>query len=297
MNPFALPGPDFLEFIGALSLLVVLAILALRQLLGPGGRPQRRVTDPYAIALLRGGTPEAIRVGAMNLVRRELLLCSGRSLRAAAGALDQVRDEAERGLVMACLSPIEGWRLLGSPSARSGFANRLHELEVQGLAPDAGLRQTFRLLAVAGILVVGFFGLGKLLMALSSGHARVFFLPILLIAVAAVLLWLFARLPTAAPRGRTLLGELQALLGSLRSHAVAGKPEEALFLSAVFGAAALSASDQAVMQGAFRPQPNTSISSSGCSSGSGSGCGSGGSGGSGGGGCGGGGCGGCGGGG
>src|SRR5947207_14647132 len=108
MNPFDLRGPEFLEFYVALAAVVLIVVMILRQFLGPGGRPFRRLTDPYAIALMRGGPEEAIRVATAGLVKRGLVACKGRGLEAAAGAAEPAQDPVDRAIVAACRTSLDG---------------------------------------------------------------------------------------------------------------------------------------------------------------------------------------------
>jgi uncharacterized protein (TIGR04222 family) len=284
MNPFSLPGPDFLGFYLILILVVLATVLVLRRRLGPGGRANRRLTDPYSIALLRDGPEEAIRVVVLALVERKLLTRSGTMLESAKGALAQVSDPAEHAIVLACVLPIEGWRLLTNETARAGFEPRQHELRTLGLAPTAALHLQHQAIALAGLAVLGATAGIKLVIALNTGHHNVAFLVCLTIGTVVVMSVIAVHRIWATPRGRTVLSDLKNLFGALRYHPVAGRPDETLFLAAVFGIDALTAPEIAVMRDTFRaPQQQ---SSSGC--GSSSSCGS-----SGGSSCGGGGCGGC----
>src|SRR6185503_20947566 len=73
MNPFELPGPQFLAFYAMLGAGVLFAVYFLKQR-AEGGEPIRLPsTDPYVIAYLRGGATEAVRLGVAVLVDRQLL--------------------------------------------------------------------------------------------------------------------------------------------------------------------------------------------------------------------------------
>jgi uncharacterized protein (TIGR04222 family) len=67
MNPFDLSGPSFLAFyIGVAIIVVVVAKLAIDAAEG-GAPPALPLGDPYQIAWLRGGTPEAARIAVLAL--------------------------------------------------------------------------------------------------------------------------------------------------------------------------------------------------------------------------------------
>lgn len=292
MNPFTLSGLDFLLVYSSSLAVIVVAIIVIRRRLGAMGLPSKKLTDPYAIALVRGGRSEAIRIGVMSLVRRGLMTQVGRTLQAVTvtGASEQVRDPAEKALLEACVHPREGHTLLDSRVLEVGFRPRVLQLEEAELVPDAAHREQQRWLVFGGAGMLGVLSIGKVLYAVFHGHSNVIGLIILVVVTIALLHWLYRSIPIATPRGRLLLAELRALFGSLRGHVVAGRQDEALFLAAVFGATALPTADQGVMRRAFEPRPQSADSSSSCGATSSSSCGSGsGSGSS----CGGGGCGGC----
>ena len=72
MNPFDLPGPQFLALYAMLGIVVVGRCYT--QTAAEAGEPGRLpVSDPYVIAYLRGGAVEAIRLGVAVLVDRRLL--------------------------------------------------------------------------------------------------------------------------------------------------------------------------------------------------------------------------------
>ena len=80
MNPFDLSGPSFLAFyIGVAIIVVVVAKLAIDAAEG-GAPPALPLGDPYQIAWLRGGTPEAARIAALALTDRGLLAVHGDNL-------------------------------------------------------------------------------------------------------------------------------------------------------------------------------------------------------------------------
>jgi len=62
MNPFDLSGPSFLVFYICVALMVIIALkLVIDE--AEGGAPRALpLNDPYHIAWLRGGTPEAARI-------------------------------------------------------------------------------------------------------------------------------------------------------------------------------------------------------------------------------------------
>src|SRR5271156_4546408 len=81
MNPFDLSGPSFLVFSLAVAVFVVVAVkLVIDE--AEGGAPRALpLSDPYHIAWLRGGTPEAARIAVLSLTDRGLLASKRRQAR------------------------------------------------------------------------------------------------------------------------------------------------------------------------------------------------------------------------
>src|SRR5262245_52643351 len=77
MNPFDLPGPEFLLFYAMLGAVVLFAVYTFKQRAEGGESIRLPSTDPYLIAYLRGGAVETIRLGVAVLVDRQLLEFEG----------------------------------------------------------------------------------------------------------------------------------------------------------------------------------------------------------------------------
>src|ERR1700719_4181716 len=102
MNPFDLSGPAFLVFYICLALIVVIALkLAIDE--AEGGAPRALpLSDPYQIAWLRGGTPEAARIAVLSLTDRGLLAVSGDNLVNSSHAQPVVREPIESAILARC---------------------------------------------------------------------------------------------------------------------------------------------------------------------------------------------------
>ena len=74
MNPFDLRGPEFLVFYLFLSAIVIGAVFLLRHVGEKDQAAKPPIDDPYLIAFLRGGAGEALRVTALSLFDRGLLV-------------------------------------------------------------------------------------------------------------------------------------------------------------------------------------------------------------------------------
>src|SRR5256885_16411680 len=105
MNPFILPGPQFLAFYAGTALAVI-AVLSLWMRF-KGGAPDAKLTeltgDPYSIACIREGEREAIRIAIFNLVDRGLLTCKDEYVVAARkDAAQMVRRPLDRAILASC---------------------------------------------------------------------------------------------------------------------------------------------------------------------------------------------------
>ncbi|MBL8020915.1 MAG: TIGR04222 domain-containing membrane protein [Leptospirales bacterium] len=294
MNPFDLAGPQFLIFY-ALGILVLFgALYLLRRFLEPSDLSGIRVTDPYEIACLRGGTNEVLRIACVKLKDRGVLESEGKQIRAAQGwstnALDPLEDQIATNFA-------------SSSEASSIFKLTHHadhvarSLESKGLIPDEDMRMRRFMIKLAVMVTIGGVAVVRIFQALSHGRVNFIFL-IVLALVGLFLIWRYD--PRRTPAGDRVLAGIKRLLTRLRYTRVKpGGGNDALLLAAAFGLAALP-SEYSYAREWFPKSDSTWSSSSGASTGSGCGssCGSSGdsggdSGGSSGcGGCGGGGCGG-----
>ncbi len=296
-NPLDLPGPQFLAFYLVLVIAVNVA-LRLWSRVRPCDVPPE-LDDPYLIAHLRGGQAEVIRVAAISLMDRGLLVQT--SAEEVATASEEARGLARRPVEIALLdafrAPGPAWRALAPRFSRDldmSCDAIAEELKSMGLL-KTGATILPDLVAVSlGLGVLLGMSLAKLAVALARGHHNIGFL---------VVLTLVGCLLVMAPLGarRTRMGDLalaraKEQFASLRARvstiAPGGATNELSLLAAVFGIGMIPAVTFPYAQQLFpkAQQGDSSGASSGCS---GSGC-SGGSSSScgGGGGCGGG-CGGC----
>jgi uncharacterized protein (TIGR04222 family) len=294
MNPFDLPGPQFLLFYAVLGAGVLFAVYALKQQ-AEGGAPIRLPsTDPYLIAYLRGGAVEAIRLAVAVLVDRQLLEVEGgdrvvrrKSVRPAHGS-----NDLERAILEECEKEIHPGDLTRRQRILE-IARRSYELPLLGLgllatpearnrrARDAGLAMII-LAVVAGIKVA--IGLAR--------NRPVLFLVIF--AIGFVVLTLFLTRGRRTVLGERVLGDLTTLFEGLRDRARELRPNTATnefaMLMAVFGVSAVPVGAFPVMRafgGATRNSGTNVYGASGSGCGGGSSCGGGGSSCGGGGGCGG----------
>jgi uncharacterized protein (TIGR04222 family) len=287
MNPFDLSGPDFLVFY-LIFTIIVAAGLKLAIAGAEGGRPPALpLSDPYQIAWLRGGTPEAARIAVLSLTDRRLLELSGETLKNPRPAETHVREPIETAILTRCSQfGTAATAVLTDAEVDRACAPYRARLERMQLIPDGATKaRRYRWFAVAVALLLGA-AVIKIEVAFGRERHNVAFL-IILTLIAVGVTWLLVN------RRRTSLGDqiikdLRRLFAALQQRAPSIRPggamtSDAMLLAAVFGLSALPAGAFADLLKVYRKSANSS-GGGGCGSACGSGCGGGG---------GGGGCGGC----
>jgi uncharacterized protein (TIGR04222 family) len=235
--------------------------------------------DPYQIAWLRGGTPEAARIAVLALIDRGLLAVNGDNLVNSGSGQSFVREPIERAILSRCAqSGTAATAVLDDPAVEHACASYKAQLEQQQLMPDAGMRaRRYGWFALAAALLLGIAAI-KIAIAIGRGRYNVGFL-ITLAAVAVLAVWLLVR------RRRTSLGnrmvkDLRRLFRALRQRAASIRPgamtSDTVLLAAVFGLSALPAIGFADLHRVYK---KSASSGGGCGSSCGSGCGGGGGGG------------------
>lgn len=297
MNPFEVTGGEFLIFYAAFGAVV----LALAHALRPD-RPARDSvspidpTDPYAIAFLRAGANEALRVATLSLVDRGLLDVTDAADKKHEPELLSQRDAREkvrRPIEVAVLDHFADRQpadsVFGTTKTDAATDQYRERLETAGFLPTETDRQgrvTIKRLASGALwLVAG----ARIVQALGNERSNVFFLILFAVAFS----WAVSRV-VDQPRtgaGDRALAELKALFAGLRARvdqlSPGGATNEMALVAAVFGVGTLPDVRFPFVRKLYRRATSPRSSGSAC----GSGCGGGG-GGDGGDGCGGG-CGGC----
>lgn len=288
-NPLDLPGPQFLVFYTIVAFLTLGLLYAVRAASEAGPAPRLDVSDPYLIAYLRGGTPEALRVATVTLIDRGLLQVDENSRTVAAPArFTPPQHPLEQALMRHFEQSHMAITVFGSAELKAVCNDYEQRLAALGLLPDAARRSARRRLLSAALVVIVGLALAKLGVALARGRTNVLFLIVLTVA-AAVAASVVAT-PRLTTRGRTLLADLRRLFARLRARSAqltrGAATADAALLAAVFGLGALPAAF--AYAHTLYPRASSGGSSLGtsCSASCGSSCGGGGDGG-------GGGCGGC----
>lgn len=282
MNPFDLPGPQFLALYAVLGVAAVTSVYALKQS-AEGGMPVRLPsTDPYLIAYLRGGAVEAVRLGVAVLVDRQLLVIgSGDTVARREGVRPtHGSNDLERAILEQCASAEHPRDLVASERlqgiARRSYEPTLHHLR---LLADPETRQ--RRLREAGLAIVVLVVVAAIKVAIGLARNR----PVSFLVLSAFAFATVALLVTRGRRtvlGDRVLGDLTTLFDALRERADELRPysstSELALLMAVFGMGAVP-----IVAFPFR-RAFTPVQSSSCgsayscgTSSSGGGCGGGGS--------------------
>jgi uncharacterized protein (TIGR04222 family) len=291
MNPFELRGPDFLVFYIVFTIVALYITRALRRSLDgddvslEGARGV--VSDPYALAFLRGGAIETLRVALMSLMDRGVIVVEGGGLKTAEGVEPaHLRKNVERTLVTHFVKAQNASTLTSLKSACDEYEEQLRQLR---LIPDANLHvRRFGVLAVM-VLIVGGVGAAKIFIGINRGRPVLFLIILTMLAVACVML------TCASPRtkhGDAFLDSMRTLFNRLKKRAATiekgGANADLALLAAVYGVTEVPMAAFPLRDFLFPPKVQSSGVGTSSTCGSGSSCSSGC-----GGGCGGGGCGGC----
>ncbi|QRN95297.1 TIGR04222 domain-containing membrane protein [Archangium violaceum] len=284
MNPFDLPGPEFLAFYAVLAISAGLGAWWLRKyMLGPDGPVDARITDlhPYEVSFLSGGMERAVEAAVANLVRQEYLqvlpekreLTIHKKLHAHPHPLEAMIHSTANG------ATVEELVKTAQP-LRARLEHPLLRLE---LIPDRAAAG--RIALYSCLLMLGVFAVGMTKVVIGMMRDRpVGFLFLMCLFVLGTALFFGARRPHRNQRGDIALEKLtrrnEALRTSVCANASVLAGSDVALAVGLFGVTALTGTQFDDLQRALMPAP----SSGGDGGSSGSSCG---------GGCGGGGCGGC----
>jgi len=281
VNPFDLPGPQFLGFYALFSSAVLAFLWA-----GTRGPSQTGATlsfmtaDPYRIAFMRKGTTETLQIAIFNLVDRGLLDFRDGTLRTVrVDSAAMVRRPLDRAILHFCREPRSVGAVEGDSLLQKTVEDYRRELSEQSLVVSEADSRGRGWLAMAAIGLLGGVAIVKILVALSRGRHNIAFLVILAIIACVVALVICNRGITAA--GREMLSNLKGLTKRLMLRADTLRPggatNEALLLASVYGLWALPSTTFPLLALLF-PRPSGDGGGSdggGSSDGGGGGCGGG----------------------
>jgi uncharacterized protein (TIGR04222 family) len=243
VNPFDLPGPQFLGFYAVFSTAVLAFLWA-----NTRGPTETRATlsfmtaDPYRIAFMRKGTGETLQLAIFNLVDRGLLDFRDGTLRTLrVDSPTMVRRPLDQAILHFCREPRTVGAVEGDAVLQKAVESYRRELSGQNLVVSEADSRGRGWLAMAAVGLLGGVAIVKILVALSRGRHNVAFLVILAIVACVIALVLCNRGITAA--GKEMLSNLKALTRRLMLRADTLRPggatNEALLLASVYGLWAL----------------------------------------------------------
>lgn len=277
MNPFDLPGPQFLLFYLGLAALVLIALLIARKAAESSGAPKLDLSDPYLIAYLRGGDSETLRVAALSLVDRGLLVATGTQLKRADTAnVDSVRRPIEKELMHKFARADEASAIFEDARLKATCKPYEETLKNAGLLPNDSIYNARMTRLLIACFVLAGVGIVKLLVAFARGRTNVGFL--IVVMVVAIFFAIKLSFPRLTESGKAMLADLQNLYADLKNRALllrtGGATIEPMLLAAVFGVGALEGADFAFTRVLFPRAKAAAQSGSWWSSSSGSSCGS-----------------------
>lgn len=291
MNPFNLPGPEFLLFYVVLAFTVIGVVALFRHSGEPEASLQPSLTDPYEIAYLRGGANEVLRLATVGLIDRKLLDVKGEEVKIADSKMaDLVRHPVERAVLDVFRSSKKAASMFSNSSLTATCERYRKSLNDSGLIPNSEMRaRALRRVFVAWAVLWLVAGL-KIVIAVERGRKNVDFL--IVIAIASSIIAVMVNHVKRTRRGDAFLEHMRSLMSSLKSRSHEFRPQkdtsELMLLGAVFGLASLPSGAFPYTKQLYPKADSSSSSSCGSSCGSssdgGSSCGGGGCGG---------GCGGC----
>jgi uncharacterized protein (TIGR04222 family) len=218
VNPLLWRGPEFLGFyLGLLAATAIFLVIRRRTLAG-AGPGKARLRDPLAIARLRGGPLEVLRVATLGLMDAGAVTCASRRLEVVPGAVAP-QDPVGEAVFRAAERGGEAHTFITLPSIVTALAAIEDPLRREGYLPTrealAGFRRTgFILIGLLAVLAVS-----KLMVAFAGGHHRIFFLLFLAVIGLAVVYAIVdhERERLMTPVGRDRLGQVQALFATLKT--------------------------------------------------------------------------------
>jgi uncharacterized protein (TIGR04222 family) len=243
MNPFDLTGPQFLVFYIGLSALALIAIVRARKYAESSQAPKLDLSDPYLIAYLRGAEPETLRVAAVSLIDRGLLVATGTQLKTADKASpDAVRRPIEKELLQRFKRADEATAIFDDARLRATCKPFKQTLQNAGLLPNDQIHNSRMKRLLIACAVLGGVGVIKVLVALSRGRTNIWFLVILMVAT--IVIAIKISFPRLTESGKAMIADLQNLYSGLKDRAfglqTGGATIEPMMLAAVFGVGALA---------------------------------------------------------
>lgn len=268
MNPFELPGPQFLLFYLLLSLFILVVVWLLRRNAESGPAPQLNLADPYLVAYLRAGEAETMRLAVVSLIERDMLATKGAQLLRKSPGPRVNANPLEQAVLSKFNQPGEAASIYKDANLKAVCQQYRQQLEQAGLLPDNSVKAARWLRMSVAVLFLAGVGAVKVMIGLSRERPVAFLVILMILMLIALIAVSFPRL---TERGKEFLEDARTLYGGLRDQAAVMQPgaatPEVLMLAAVFGVGALSTSAFGYTRQLF-PQATSSSSSSSSSCGS-----------------------------
>jgi uncharacterized protein (TIGR04222 family) len=284
MNPFQLPGPEFLAFFAALSAAVIGAVALFRHALESDDVPMLE-PDPHLLALLRSGTDECLSTAIVSLLDRRLLFEQGNDLQAIPHAAQYARRRLEQSILEHFEYARPASSVFASETCRHACQVLEEELRAQRLLPAPGQWFVRVLLGIAATAFLWLIAYLKIDIALSRGRHNIGFLLAACMPLPFLLVFVLKSRMTSL--GQRVVKDFQTLFARLRDQAagipLGGTTNELSLLLGIYGFAALSGPARENYASLFPRQvkrtqgsfwTSDSTSSSSCGSSSSSSCGS-----------------------
>jgi uncharacterized protein (TIGR04222 family) len=243
LDPFDLRGPEFLLFYVCLGALVTIAAVWVRRSREQSNEAPRPLSDYLAIAFLRGGAAEAIRVAILTLLDRGvLMLTSADAVQLEpVGATSHIVRPTERAIIARAREAATPGQLLADREVTAAATAECEpELVRLGLLPSAEQKASrIRLWLLSGGALEIVAGI-KILVALARGRSNIQLLVIL--GLGLLVITYKTTHPRLTSAGSALLGDMRTLFSGLKDRANQLRPQQnandIALLAAIYGVTA-----------------------------------------------------------
>lgn len=243
-NPFALTGFQFLLFYLLLGGAVWLGMRwwIARLETADERAPASLANDPYAIAYLRAGGVEALKIATISLVDRGLLKADGENLKIKnKDALKAAHRPIEQAVLSRYQTSGPAEDILSGAESLPACRQYREKLKEQDLLVGPRFMETRFIPGVAALACLWTATAIKTTVALAQGRHNLLFLFILSVVFSVVVFYTLKKRTTA--RGDALLADLKVLFARLKARSnkltAGGQTNEAALVAAVFGIAVL----------------------------------------------------------
>lgn len=244
LSPFALTGFQFLLFYLLFGSIVWLGMRwwIARLETERERAPTSLANDPYAIAYLRAGAVEALKIATISLVDRGLLKADGENLKTKnQDALRAAHRPIEQAVLSRYMRPGPAEDILSGAESLPACKQYREKLKQQDLLVGPRFMETRFIPGVAALACLWTATAIKTTIALAQGRHNLLFLFILSVVFSVLVFFSLKKRTTA--RGDALLADLKVLFARLKARAnrlaAGGQTNEAALMAALFGIAVL----------------------------------------------------------